>query len=45
MEVIPFIIGKDKYQIESTEDLFDPIDQTSENGFFFTKCFNFIINY
>ncbi|XP_052693873.1 uncharacterized protein LOC128172150 isoform X2 [Crassostrea angulata] len=28
MEMIPFIIGKDKYQMESTEDSFDPIDRT-----------------
>lgn len=34
MEVIPFIIGKDKYQMESTDDSFDPIDRTSENVFF-----------
>lgn len=34
MEMIPFIIGKDKYQMESTEDSFDPIDRTSENVFF-----------
>lgn len=44
MEMIPFIIGKDKYQMESTEDSFDPIDRTSENVFY-TKCFDFIINY
>lgn len=34
MEMIPFIIGKDKYQMESTEDSFDPIDRTSEKFFF-----------
>lgn len=34
MEMIPFIIGKDKYQMESTEDSFDPIDRTSEKVFF-----------
>lgn len=34
MEMMPFIIGKDKYQMESTEDSFDPIDRTSENFFF-----------
>lgn len=34
MEMIPFIIGKDKYQMESTEDSFDPIDRTSEKFIF-----------
>lgn len=44
MEMIPFIIGKDKYQMESTEDSFDPIDRTSEKVFF-KKCVDVIINY
>lgn len=44
MEMIPFIIGKDKYQMESTEDSFDPIDRTSEK-FFFKKCVDVIIIY